>query len=86
MQMETRAARLVVEDDVEEGTVHVHLTVVVNEAKFPELIHEETDAGTRRPNHLGERFLTDLCNHRLWLTFLAEVCQQQQHSREPLLT
>ena len=43
------------EDDVEEGTVHVHLTVVVNKAQFAELIHEETDARTCRPDHLGER-------------------------------
>jgi hypothetical protein len=36
--------RRVVPDDVEEGTVHVQLAVVVNEARFAELIHEETDA------------------------------------------
>ena len=85
MQMETRAARLVVEDDVEEGTVHVHLTVVVNEAKFPELIHEETDAGTRRPDHLGEHFLTDLRDHRLRLAFFPKVGHQQEDPRQPLL-
>jgi len=31
------------EDDIEEGTVHVHPAVVVNEAQVAELIHEETD-------------------------------------------
>ena len=35
------------EDDVEEGTVHVQLAVVVNEAQFAKLIHEETDAGAQ---------------------------------------
>ena len=65
--------------------MHVHLTVVVNEAQFAEPIHEETDAGTRRPDHLGERFLTDLRDHWLGLIFFAEVGQQQQHSREPFL-
>ena len=34
---------LVVEDDIEEGTVHMDATVVVQEAELPELIHEETD-------------------------------------------
>ena len=66
--------------------MHVHLAVVVNEAQFPELIHEETNAGPCRPDHLGERFLTDLRDHRLGLIIFAEVGQQQQHSREPLLT
>ena len=31
------------QDDVEEGTVHVQLAVVVNDAWFVELIHGETD-------------------------------------------
>jgi hypothetical protein len=33
---------LLVEDDIEEGAVHVDATVVVQEAQLPELIHEET--------------------------------------------
>ena len=33
---------LVVEDDIEEGAVHVDATIVVQEAQLPELIHEET--------------------------------------------
>ena len=37
-----RTGNLVVEDDIEEGAAHVQLVVVVNEALFPELIHEET--------------------------------------------
>ena len=32
------------EDDIEEGTVHVQPVVSVNEAQLPEPIHEETDA------------------------------------------
>ena len=42
------------EDDVEEGTVHVQLAVVVNESQFAELIHEETDAGPRGTDHLSQ--------------------------------
>ena len=43
------------EDDREEGTVDVHSTVVVDEAQFAELILEETDAGPRGADHLGQR-------------------------------
>jgi hypothetical protein len=45
---------LIVEDDIEEGTVHVHPAVVLKEAQFAELIHKETDAGACGPDHLGE--------------------------------
>ena len=33
------------EDDIEEGAVHVQLAIVVDEAQLPELIHEVTDTG-----------------------------------------
>ena len=33
---------LVVEDDIEEGTVDVDATIVLQEAQLPELIHEVT--------------------------------------------
>ena len=65
----------VVEDDIEEGTVHVQPAVVVYEAQFAELIHEETDAGARGADHLGQRFLTDLGNDRLRLAFFPEMGQ-----------
>ena len=62
-----------------------NMAVVIDETQLAELIREETDAGARGADHLGERFLTDLRNHRLRLAFLAEVRQQEQHPREPLL-
>jgi hypothetical protein len=34
-----------VEDDIQEGAVHPQCAIVINEAQFSELIHEETDAG-----------------------------------------
>ncbi len=47
--------------------------VVLNEAQFAKLIHEETDAGARGANHLGEHFLTYLRNDRFRLAFLAKM-------------
>lgn len=35
---------LIVEDDIEEGTVHVQPAIIVNKAELAEPIHEETDA------------------------------------------
>ena len=57
--------------------------VVVNEPQFAEPIHEETDAGARGADHLGERFLTDLRNDRLRLAFFPKVGHEQQHPRQP---
>ena len=73
------------EDDIEEGAVHVDATVVLQEAQLPELIHEETYAGPCGANHFGQHFLTDLRNDRLRLAFLPEMGHEQQHPRQPLL-
>ena len=35
---------LIVEDNIEEGTVHVQPAIIVNKAELAEPIHEETDA------------------------------------------
>ena len=75
----------VVEDDIEEGTVHVQPAVVVNETQFAELIHEETDAGARGADHVGQHVLTDLRNDRLRLAFFPIVGQQQEDPRQALL-
>ena len=52
--------KLVVQDDIEEGTVNLQSAILVKESQFAELIHEETDAGPRGADHLSQRFLTDL--------------------------
>ena len=35
---------LIVQDDIEEGTVHTDTTIVVQEAQLSELIHEDFDS------------------------------------------
>jgi len=67
------------EDDVEERSAHVQLAVVVNEARFAELIHEETDAGSCGADHVGQRVLTDLRNDHLRLAFFPEVGSNRSH-------
>ena len=50
--------RRVVQDDAQEGVMHLDAAaVVVDEAEFSELVHEEIDAGAGRPDHFREHFL-----------------------------
>ncbi len=44
LAMRLMKEKLVVEDDIEEGTMHVQPVVVVNEAHLAEPIHEETES------------------------------------------
>jgi len=69
------------ENDIEEGPVHVQLPVrvllalVANEAQPAEPIQKETDAGARGADHLGERFLADSRNGRFRSVFFFEAGQ-----------
>jgi hypothetical protein len=76
---------LIVEDDVEKGTVRGQAAVVLDKARLPELVHEETDSGPRGADYLGQRFLADLRKDRLGLVYLPKVGQQQQHPCQPFL-
>lgn len=66
--------------------MNLNAAVVIDESQFPEFIHKKADAGARRANHVRKRLLADLCDHRFRLTLLAEIRQQTEKSREPLLT
>lgn len=60
------------EDDVEEGTVNMD-AVIGQESQFPELVHEDTDTGPSRPDHVCEYCsLADLGNDRLRLPFFSK--------------
>ena len=48
---------LLVEDNTQEGFVDLKSAVVMNEAQFPEFIHEKVDSGACCADHLRQRFL-----------------------------
>ena len=55
--------RLIVQNHVQQGTVHFQAaTVVVNEAQFTKFVHEEAHARARCADHLRERLLADIRN------------------------
>jgi hypothetical protein len=78
-------AGVIVTDDVQQGIVDLQLAVVLNESELSELVHKMAHARPRRPDHFGERLLTDLRYDRLWTPLLTEIRHQKKQPRQPLL-
>jgi lysophospholipase L1-like esterase len=66
--------------------VHFDAAVVVDEAKLSEFVHKKAHPSARSADHFCKRFLADLGDHWLRLSFLPEIRQQQKQSRKPFLT
>ena len=77
--------RRVVKNCVQKRVVDLDLAVIADEAELAEFVHEEADAGTGGADHLRQCFLAHLNLDRMQAAFLAEVGQQQQKPRQPLL-
>src|ERR1700730_9394880 len=78
--------RLVVQNDIQQGTVDFDAAVVVNKTQFSEFVHEKTHAGPGRSDHLRKRLLADFREDRLRFLFLAKVRQQQEQPGKTFLT
>jgi hypothetical protein len=53
----------VVQDDVQQGTVHFQPVVVIDETQPPELVHERADPRSGCPDHFRKRLLADSGDH-----------------------
>src|ERR1700687_259315 len=58
---------------------------VLDEAQLPEFVHEKTDPGPCRANHLSQQLLRDSGNHVLRLILFVVARQPQQRPRQPFL-
>ena len=72
--------RQIVKNHVEQGLVNMNAAVVFNKPHLTEAVHEETHPGSGCPDHIGQGFLSDPRNHRLWLTRLPEIRHEQENS------
>jgi hypothetical protein len=70
-----------VQDNAQEGRIDVDLAVILNEAQFPEFVHEEIDSGVRCANHLGQHLLRHFGKYLLRLVLVAVMREQQKSSR-----
>jgi hypothetical protein len=60
--------------------------VVIDKTQLPELIHEMTDPGPGRTDHLCQGILTYSWNNNFGSALLAETGKQQKNSSKTLLT
>jgi hypothetical protein len=74
-----------VRDDTEEGIVHLNLAVVLDEAQFPEFVHEEIGSGPRCANHLRQHLLRHFGKRFVSMARGAIAREQQQSARQALL-
>src|SRR6202051_3836031 len=65
--------------------MNLYLSVVADESKFAEFVHEVANAGSGRSNHLRQCFLADIHQNRLRSAFLSEMREQKKKARESLL-
>ena len=75
---------LVVENNVEKRTVDLQpAPVIVNEAQFPEIVHEMANPRAGCAHHLGEGLLTDRGDYSLGHAFLAKMGKQSAVDQRP---
>src|SRR3954454_21605648 len=60
--------------------MNLQFSIVLNETKFPELVHEKADPGTSSADHLSQHLLRDIGDHSFGLAFLAKIGQHQENS------
>ena len=60
-------------------------TVVLNEAEFPEFVHEKVDSGARCANHFRQNLLGNLGKQFLRLGFLTVASEQQKSPSQSFL-
>ena len=63
---------------------HSQPAAVLDEAQFPEFVHEEIDLGARCPVHSRQSLLRQFGNHYLRMVLHA-ITREQQSARQPFL-
>jgi hypothetical protein len=73
------------QDNTQEGSVDMQPAIVLNEAQFPEFIHEKVDPGACCANHFRQRLLRYFGEYLLRLGFLSVASEQQKSPGQPFL-
>ena len=60
-------------------------SVVADQAQLSKLVHEKTNARSRRADHISQRFLIDTRVNRRGVTLFSKIREQQEEPRETFL-
>src|ERR1700720_114946 len=66
----------------QQRVVNLDVSVVADQSKLAEFVHERTDARSGGADHIGQCFLTNVRTDRLRAAFLAEISKQQEQPRK----
>jgi len=69
--------RLVVQNNIQQGTANFEAAIVVDEAQSTKFVHEETHAGARCADHLRKYLLADFRDYRLRFVILAKFASSR---------
>jgi hypothetical protein len=75
---------LVVQNDVQQGTMDFQFPIVFDIARCAEFVHEIADSRSGRADHLRKEFLTEFSNNRLRRVILAEVRKEKENASQSL--
>ena len=70
--------RIVMEDDVQQGTMDDEVTVIINETQLAELVHEHTNARSGGADHIGEGFLAHFGNDGFSLSLFSKIGHEEE--------
>jgi hypothetical protein len=65
--------------------MHLQSAIALNEAKFPESVHEEIHSWAGCTNHFRQSLLAYIRDHSLGFAFFPEASQYQKRSGQPFL-
>jgi hypothetical protein len=74
-----------VQDHGEKRAMDLQTVIVPDKTQIPELVHEKIHSRTSRAHHLRQRGLAYIRNHSLGNSFLSEMSQKQENSRQSFL-
>src|ERR1700730_12142474 len=76
---------LFTQNGVQQRIMNLYLSIVADESKVAEFVHEVAHARSGRSNHLGQCFLADIQWNGLRYGFRSEMREQKKKAGETLL-
>ena len=74
------------QNGVQQRIMNFYLSIVADESKFAEFVHEVAHAGSSCADHFRQRFLANIGVDWCRVALLSEMREQKEKAREALFT